>query len=295
MRLILAAALLLVSAIPAVAGGAWVPDPGQGYVQLGFSRKQADTSWNASGDAFANSGRFQVHDFRYGYLSGEVGLLDRLSTTFLVTYLNGLEGPRGHLHENNGWSDAWFGLKYALREQGTPMALALTVRTAAFYDQDGPYTLELHDDDGNFIGLSPEWRGVLKEDYTLSFLASRSIAEHRGWWNLETGYTYRVGAPADQVPLYAELGYPLPLWNLRAKASTLWAFSLGNDSERRPNDRFGSRPGFNFNDASMGRVGVGVIIPVRGNWGVELGYNQWVWGRSARRYQEPYLSIGSTF
>ena len=28
---------------------------------------------------------------------------------------------------------------------------------------------------------------------------------------------------------------------------------------------------------------------------VEAGYNQWVWGESARRYDEPYLSLGRRF
>lgn len=289
--------LSILCAAPALAGGAWVPDPGEGYVQLGASRKQADTSWDASGETFDNSGRFQVHDFRYAYLSGELGLFRDVSATYLVTYLQGLEGPRGDLHENTGLSDAWFGLKYRLREGSLPMALAFTVRTSAFYDQDGPYTLELYDDEGNFVALSPEWRGLLKEDYTLSYLVSRSIADYRGWWNAGTGYTYREGAPADEVPLWGEIGYPLPWRDLKVKGTTFWVFDLGNDSPRQPDDRFGSRPGFNFNEASMGRVGVALYLPFgrEQGWGLEAGFNQWIWGRSARRYQEPYLSIGRSY
>jgi hypothetical protein len=47
----------------------------------------------------------------------------------------------------------------------------------------------------------------------------------------------------------------------------------------------------------MGRVGLGLIVPFgpRRLWNVELGYNKWIWGRSARRYQEPYFSIGRAF
>ena len=30
-------------------------------------------------------------------------------------------------------------------------------------------------------------------------------------------------------------------------------------------------------------------------WFAEVGYNQWVWGRSARRYKEPFLAIGRKF
>ena len=73
--------------------------------------------------------------------------------------------------------------------------------------------------------------------------------------------------------------------------------SLGNDSPRRPDDRFGSSASNNFNDASMGRLGVSLLVPLDRNqrWYVEAGYNQWVWGRSARRYQEPFLSLGRGF
>jgi hypothetical protein len=46
----------------------------------------------------------------------------------------------------------------------------------------------------------------------------------------------------------------------------------------------------------MGRIGGGLIVPLPlgpgRNWNVEVGYNKWIWGRSARTYQEPYISIG---
>jgi len=52
-------------------GGAWVPTPGDGDVQLGFSRKTASTSWNTDGETFRNlnnRGVVSYHDFRYAYL-----------------------------------------------------------------------------------------------------------------------------------------------------------------------------------------------------------------------------------
>jgi hypothetical protein len=88
---ILAGSLLL-AATQAWAGGAWIPEPGDGSIQWGYSRKTADHSWNADGETVSNS---SLHDFRYGYLSGEVGLRQRLSGTFVFTYLWGFEGPKG--------------------------------------------------------------------------------------------------------------------------------------------------------------------------------------------------------
>jgi hypothetical protein len=115
--------------------------------------------------------------------------------------------------------------------------------------------------------------------------------------NLTTGYTWRTGAPADQIPASLEAGYPIPrLGGIAVKGQVLWVWSLHNDSPRQADDRFGGSSTFSFNDASMGRLGGGLIVPLPlgpgRNWNVEVGYNKWIWGRSARTYQEPYISIG---
>ena len=152
------------------------------------------------------------------------------------------------------------------------------------------------DAQGNRRGVSPEWRGVLKHDYTLTYLLSHSFQEGRGWMNFEAGYTWREGAPADQVPVYAEVGYPLPWWGLTAKGAITYVRSQGNDSPRQPDDRFGSSAILNFNDASLGKASLAVIVPLnRRGLSLEAGYNQWLWGISARRYREPYLSLGYQF
>lgn len=288
--------VLVVLMVPAAAfaGGAWVPAPGTGDMQLGFSQKTANRSWDASGETIVHS---SYHDFRYAYLSGEIGVIRRLSATYLITFLDGLEGPLDDLERNTGLSDAWLGLKYSLRADAWPMALGLTVRTPVLYDHEGPYSRYLYDSEGEIAGLNPEWRGLLKHDVTLSYLVSHSLRDGRGWLNLGTGYTWREGAPADQVPVIGEVGWPLPWRDARVKVSAVYVQSLGNDSPRQPDDRFGSRAGYNFNNACMGRIGASVILPFGrgGEWNAELGYNQWVWGRSARQYDEPFLSIGRRF
>jgi len=92
------------------AGGGWVAKPGKGYIQFGYSRKTADRVWNLSGQeviSFNANGNPSYHDFRYAYLSGEIGLFNRVSGTFLMTYLWGYEGPKGEkLEKNCGLSDA---------------------------------------------------------------------------------------------------------------------------------------------------------------------------------------------
>lgn len=303
---IIVGALLSWLALPeaGLCGGAWVPEKGKGDIQLGFSQKTANTTWDRNGHAYHNTTTFEGetvghhHDFRYAYLSGEVGLLRRLSGTFLITYLYGLEGPLEDLEKNAGMSDAWLGLKYSLRQGSVPMALAFTYRTPYFYDLEGPYQRYLYNSQGEFRGVSPEWRGLLKHDYTLSYLVSTSFRGGRGWANFQAGYTWREGAPADETPVLADVGYPLPFWSSALKVSAVYVGSRGNNSPREPDDRFGSNPAsrMDFNDASMARVGAALIVPIsRTSTTVELGYNQWVWGRSARRYDEPYLSFGYRF
>jgi hypothetical protein len=290
---------LLLSPRPAAAGGAWVSEPGQGDIQLGASRKTASTSWNVDGDVFKNlngQGKVSYHDFRYAFLSGEVGLFKRVSTTFLVTYLDGFEGIHADPEENAGPSDAWFGLKYSLRQGSAPMAIGFTYRTPYFYDTEGPYNRHVFDSQGRQTGVSSEWRGLLKHDYTVSYMASRSFLGGRGWGNIQTGYTWRQGAPADEIPVWADLGYPLPFWGANVKGSAAFFHSMGNDSPKQADDRFGASATNNFNDASIARVGIGFLVPFRANhWTAEVGYNAWVWGESARRYREPYLSVNRRF
>jgi hypothetical protein len=292
----LVALAALAGPAPLSAGGAWVPEPGDGTLTLGYSKKHAASSWDAFGNAFDNGAQ---HDFRYAYLDGDVGLFRNLSAQFLLTFLDGREGPPGDLERNVGFSDAWFGLKYQLKQGSYPMALGANLRTPMFYDREGPYNRYVFNNRGEIAGLNDEWRGLLKYDYTLAYYVSHSFLGGAGWANFWTGYTWRTGAPADQIPAVLEAGYPLPWFGATVKGQVLWAWSLHNDSPRQPDDRFGGNATFSFNDASLGRVGAGLIIPIplgpRHRWNVEVGYNKWIWGRSARRYQEPYLSIGYGF
>lgn len=285
----------------ASAGGAWVPAPGHGYLYLGFSRKTAGSSWNVNGDAYdnrsASTRKISYHDFRYVYLFGEVGIFKNASITISPTWLYGLEGPKDDYEKNVGLSDAWIGAKYQVAKGSVPMAFAFNHRTAYFYDLPGAYNRSLFDSMGRFRGVSPEWRGLLKRDYSLSYLASRSLFSYRGWASLEGGYTWREGAPADQVFINGDAGFPLPFWGALVKGLGHYEHSVGSDSPRQPDDRFGSSATNNFNKASYLKLGASAIFPFgsKKEWSAEVGYNQWVWGISARRYKEPYVSLGRSF
>ncbi len=302
LRSLLCGAMLAVTAT-AFAGGAWVLEPGESELGLGFSRKTASSSWNIYGDAYTNASstthKISYHDFRYFYLSGEQGLFKGVSATYLITYLNGYEGAHGAMEKNDGPSDAWLGLKFRIMGGDMPAAISLTYRTPYLYDLPGPYTRYLYDSQGKIRTPSPEWRGLLKQDLALTYLISKSFYDGKGWMNGSVGYNWREGAPADQIQVGAEYAHPLGFIDGAVKGTMYWQKSRGNDSLKQPDDRFGKSATNNFNQATYGRAGIGVLYPFgfdgKKDWWAEAGYNQWLWGKSARRYREPYVSIGRRF
>lgn len=290
----------------ALAGGAWVPERHDGDIQFGYSRKEANESWNPDGETRRNT---SIHLFRYGYVGGERGLGNNLSVRYTVLWLDGLEGPPGEYEANKGFSEAFIGLKYQVHEGKWPMAVAVNARTSILYDQAGTYARENflpdtndEDGDGNRTeaipsGVDSEWRGLLGEDYGVTFLVSRSLFDG-GWLNLEGGYTYRTGNLADEVPLYAEVGYPTGWDRLVIKGTYSAVLSTHNDTEQRqPDDRFGCSANNCFPDASRQVVGAAGFFTLgqQRNWWLEAGWNHWLWGRSARKYEEPYVSLGYKF
>jgi hypothetical protein len=298
--------ILGLTASAAFAGGAWIPDGGDGDVQFGLSRKTADAFWNPDGDTVQNG---IEHDFRYGYFSGEAGLGHRLSFRYTVLYLDGYEGPPGDKYHNRGPSETFLGLKYGLRQGKWPMALSANLRSSFLYNQQGTYDRYLYlpdlddvDLDGDRTeaiptGVNSEWRGVLGEDLGLSYLVSRSMFK-AGWMNLELGYTHRTGNMADEVPFYAELGVPLGWKTLKLKGVYTWVQSVHNNSDvQQPNDRFGCSTVNCFPDSSRMVLSGALFFNFGKNhqWWGEAGWNHWIWGRSTRQYEEPYVSVGRRY
>ena len=301
-----AIAVAALTTTAAFAGGAWVPERGDGDIQFGYSRKTAYSSWNVEGDPVDNA---SGHDFRYAYLSGEIGFGHGLSMRYSALYLNGYEGTPGNEEQNRGTSELFLGVKYRVHEGTWPMAVAAHMRTSILYDQYGTYDRhlflpdeddvdgDLDDTEALFNGVNSEWRGLLGEDYGLMFLASRSMFDG-GWLNLEIGYTYRTGNLADEIPVWAELGYRTPWRPLAIKGTISYVQSVGNNDEvRDPDDRFGCSDTNCFPDASRAVVGGSVMFDLGKNalWWVEAGYNWFVWGESTRQYEEPFFSIGRRF
>lgn len=79
---------------------------------------------------------------------------------------------------------------------------------------------------------------------------------------------------------------------LHVKRLFNWVASVGNDSAKEPIDRF--RTGHAFNSASMLRGALSLLYPLD-HWWLEVDYAQWLWGRGARVYREPFASLSYDF
>lgn len=116
----ISAAVLLILVIftgDALAGGPWVMQPGQAYLNFGFSRKVGKERWShfhldvnntpknytddvdsfALGnphDSVTVDGKF--HDFRYYYFQGYVGLAKNLELNWTLNWLEGREAQRSN-------------------------------------------------------------------------------------------------------------------------------------------------------------------------------------------------------
>ena len=284
--------LLLVTG-EAAAGGAWVPDPGDGWFSVGFNRKSGDRRLNADGGEFI-PGNGRTHDFRYAYFSGEVGLLKKLSSTWLVTYLWGKESfddPEDNF-SHQGFSDMWVGLRYQLHRGNLPIAAEVNARLPYLYEH------------------GETWLGILKHDFTGLLYLERSTAG-AGTFTGYGGYTIRQGSPTDQVRLGLYWGVPetLPVIEKLPFRVTLGIdgyVSVGEPSPSEPSDRFGYRPRtptsvnyFTFNKSTWARPWVNFSVPVgTTGYGLDLGYGRigpGDLGRSVHQYNDLFFGVHRSF
>jgi hypothetical protein len=138
---------------------------------------------------------------------------------------------------------------------------------------------------------NPEWRGLLKTDFTIAYNISHSFWKYRAWATFEAGYNFRTGVPSDDIPVNFEMGYAIPIaFNPTVKVALNGVFSVhNNDAVGDVNDRF--RATSDFNDASIMRGSVALILPITGAFSAQLGYGEWLWGRGARQYSEPFAAV----
>ena len=318
------------------AGGPWASKPGKGRLTFGYSRKTAGSRWLTDGtveqqpDSLLVDGLF--HDFRYAYLSGEVGLFENLELSGTLLYLWGYERitsdpktgksfkPEWEL--NAGFTDAWLNLKYQVLHGDYPLAVMVSSRFPDLYDEEGPYTrymsrfytsvVDTKTGDGRdstylkrdtAVVASNEWRGLLKRDFGIHVLAGHSF-DGDAYVQAMLGYNFRQGAFADQLLFSVEGGYNFklsPQWTIMPKLAFDYTGGVGNGGRPDETDRFNFRVNnvpqnnYYFNNAKYGRLYGGVGVSFNDNLGVELGAGRWIFGQGAAIYTETYAQVSYGF
>ncbi|HEX9636077.1 MAG TPA: hypothetical protein VGB99_00975 [Acidobacteriota bacterium] len=290
---LIAAAMLIVMSSDSLAGGAWVPEPGHGWFSVGFNRKSGDRRLDADGSEFI-PGRGRTHDFRYGYFSGEAGLIEKLSVNWTLTYLWGTESFDDPADDfsHQGFSDTWVGMRYRLRSGSWPMVAEVNARLPYLYEHN------------------EEWLGLLKHDFT-GLLFTERATERAGTFAGYGGYTIRQGSPTDQVRLGMSWAVPntVPGFERLPFQVTVGLdgfISVGEPSPSEPSDRFGYRPRtpdsenyFTFNKSTWVRPFINFSRPI-GNtgYGMDVGYGRigpGDLGRNVHQYNDLYFGVYHSF
>lgn len=333
-KLCMVATLILTFvAIDVHAGGPWAQKPGKSRITFGFSRKTAGSRWIADSldkphDSTLVDGLF--HDFQYGYLNAEIGIIEGLELSGTINYLWGYErattdpntgkylGP--HWELNEGFTDSWLNLKYQFLEGDIPMAVMVSTRFPDLYDDPGHtytryatrrYTTAI--DTLNAEGRDTlmrvqrsiteptgEWRGLLKRDLGIHFFAGHSFGAD-GYIQGQLAYNFREDAYADQVIFAIDGGYNISVgsgWVVTPKAAFDYTGGLGNGGVPDESDRFQFRDGQGrpqqnnyFNNGRYGRVYGSVIVSANEKYGLELGAGRWIFGNGSAVYWETYAQL----
>ncbi len=288
--------IVFLSAHNARGGGGWVAESGEGGVRIGFNWKGQPDAQRRDTEGERYRSLFNMtHDYRFLYLSGEVGIITGLEGSYLFTYLwaaetvdSSSEDPSRHYH---GFSDMWIGLKYQLWGGEYPTAISGTVRLPYLYEAASIRNGQ----------LLTEIPGLLERDYDLNLHVSHSF--DGPYASTSLGYRIKEGASTNQILCTAEFGGAIPFTDGRlwGKIGVDGAFSVGEPRPTTSKDRFSGlsleagHHFFDFNDASYLRPQIGLSVRVLPQLDLGAGYSYIVWGHSTVVYEDVLLQLGYSF
>jgi hypothetical protein len=171
--------------------GPWTPAKGHGQVIFGWTLYRTGEEFSASRDreSFGNEGVFSKNEINPYF---ETGLTDRLA--FVGSFFASDQGYRnsfGHL-DNHGLGDTELGLRYRMTGTDRPVIVAFQGSTKlATGKSDGAIALTNGQTD-------VEGRVLLGGSFGRS--------ERPPFWNVDTGYRFRAGDPADELRVDATIG-----------------------------------------------------------------------------------------
>lgn len=273
-----------------------MPEPGEGSVRVGYNWKhQPDAQRRDTEGEIYRSLFNMTHDYRFLYLSGDIGIIKGLEGSYLFTYLwasetvdSMSEDPSRFYH---GPSDMWLGLKYQLLDGEYPTAVSATVRLPYLYEAASVRN-------GHLLTEIP---GLLERDYDLNLHISRSF--NGPYASASLGYRLREGAAVNQILTTAEFGGTIPFTGekLFAKIGMDGAFSIGEPPPTTSKDRFSGlsletgHHFFDFNKASYIRPQLAVSYKILPQMDISAGYSYIVWGHSTVVYEDVLVQLGYSF
>lgn len=280
-----------------LAGGGWTDEPGHGGVRIGFNTKvQPDAKRLDTEGEIYQSLYSLTFDFRYLYLSGDVGIIKGLEASWLFTYLWASETVDSTSEDPSryydGLSDFWLGAKYQILSGEYPVAIGASIRL--------PYLYEASSTINGFP--TTEVPGLLKRDYEVDLYASHSFTSEL-YGSAMAGFKFREGSPANQITFNVEAGGTLPFIDHRlfAKLCLDGVASIGGPDPYRSTDRFSGYTtergthAFDFNNASYMRPQIVLAYSVPPSVDLSAGYAYTIWGHSAVVYHDILFQVGYTF
>ncbi len=205
--------LTLVSLLFVPAGanaGAWVPEQGSGYHQLGFSTFEAT-------DVFGTNPDFTLFEKNAVTYYGEFGLGNRTGLFYSIPVQNISQVFAGQETSSSGIADVDIGLRYNWYNRDWILSSSFLFKAPYFYDEDDALP-----------------RGNGQEDYEFRMLLGKSLNQY-GYFNVEAGYRFRSDEPSDEFRYLLEYGFNATQdWYFRTKLDGL--LSAGNASATTNNN-----------------------------------------------------------
>ncbi|MDQ2793214.1 MAG: hypothetical protein M3Y12_04295 [Bacteroidota bacterium] len=233
-----AAALLLLAATPAHAGGGWTRQPGHGYAKVGLTLAST-SSYHPLGGGTISTAPFRQQVYS---LYAEYGLTKRLEATLNFPFFRRATFP--DTSPGQGVGDPEMGLRYGLLTGKWPLA----VQVAAQAPLGDPNAVGIvNNDPTNFVYL-PTGNGQWNI-WTRAAL-SHTLGQLSAFITLEAGYGFRTSGLTNQYTYGAQFGYQFfdKLW-LTASVRSL-------DNVRAPNPaklaNIGLGEGVAYSAASLG-------------------------------------------
>ena len=239
--------------------GPWTPARGHGQIIFGWTLYRTGEEFSDARNrvSFGNEGEFSKSEINPYF---ETGLTDRL--TFVGSLFASDQGYRntyGHL-DNHGMGDTELGLRYRMTGTDRPVIVAVQGSTKLAT--------------GKTSGAIALTNGQTDVEGRVLLGGSFGSGERPPFWNVDAGYRFRAGDPADEVRVDAAIGtYLTRRVMLLAQADTITGMQNADPRARELNPTLTP-------DYDLYRLQGSVVVRVAPRVRAQAGGFVHAWGRS---------------